>query len=99
MKRAIAIALFAAACGDDASNVTPDGPNLSGDGMNPVGNGPTLGGCPVLPDNHIFNTKIDQLPVDPNSAAYISTIGGSVRLHLDLGQQTDQTQSDYYGIP
>jgi len=99
MIRSIGVLLLVAACGDDASMSTPDGPPLSGDGAPIFGNGPTLGGCPVLPDNHLFNTKIDQLPVDPNSAAYISTIGGTVRLHLDLGQQTDQTQGDYYGIP
>ncbi|HTL38333.1 MAG TPA: hypothetical protein VL326_34620 [Kofleriaceae bacterium] len=104
MNRSIALVMVfvGAACGDDASSSSDaggDGPNLGGDGNQMTGNGPTLGGCPVLPDNHVFNTKIDQLPVDPNSAAYISTIGGSVKLHLDLGQTVDQTQTDFYGIP
>jgi hypothetical protein len=60
---------------------------------------PSLGGCPVLPPNHIFNTPIDGLPVDANSAAYIATIGGTRRLHLDLGTTTDQQAADFYGIP
>lgn len=34
-----------------------------------------------------------------NSAAFISTIGGTTRVHLDLGTQTDQTAANFYGIP
>lgn len=63
------------------------------------GNVPDLGGCPVFPANHIFNTPIDDLPVDPGSAAYIQTIGSTRRVHLDLGTQTDSQAADYYGIP
>jgi len=29
------------------------------------------GGCQVLPNNHIFNTRIDSLPVNSNSAAWM----------------------------
>ncbi len=61
--------------------------------------GPTLGGCPLLPVDHVFNTPIDALPVHPQSAAFIATIGATRRLHLDLGTQTDQQATDYYGIP
>ncbi len=61
---------------------------------------PTLGGCRVLPDNHVFNTAIDTLPVHPSSAAMIDTLGTTgVRLHLDLGQTTDQQSPEYWGIP
>jgi hypothetical protein len=60
--------------------------------------GRTLGGCPILPANHIFNTPIDNLPVHPNSAAFMGTIGNR-NLHLDLGTQTDMSADDYYGIP
>jgi hypothetical protein len=60
--------------------------------------GPTLSGCPMLPQNNIFNTPISTLPVDAHSTDYLNTIG-VVNLHLDLGQQTDQTQTDFYGIP
>lgn len=61
---------------------------------------PTIGGCQILPSNHIFNTPIDTLPVHPNSAAFITTIRSTPRnLHLDLGQDTDPTSSGYYGIP
>jgi hypothetical protein len=57
-----------------------------------------LAGCPILPSNHIFNTPIDSLPVHPDSAAYLASIGIS-NLHLDLGSTTDQQSSTYYGIP
>lgn len=46
---------------------------------------PTIGGCPVFPADNIWNTPISHLPVDPNSAAYINTIGPSVTLHPDFG--------------
>jgi len=46
--------------------------------------GPSLGGCPVFPANDVWNTPINNLPVDPNSAAYINTIGSSTPLHADF---------------
>lgn len=64
-----------------------------------TGAGPELGGCPLLPANHVFNTRIDSLPVHPSSAAFIATIGATRRVHLDLGTQTNQAAADYYGIP
>src|SRR5690242_5864157 len=65
----------------------------------PAGPGPQLAGCPVFPANFIFNTPIDSLPVDPNSDAYITTISGTKKLHLDLGTQLNQQATDFYGIP
>ena len=59
---------------------------------------PVIGGCQVLPSNHVFNTPIDSLPAHPNSSAFIATIG-THRIHLDLGVSTDITSSEYYGIP
>ena len=37
----------------------------------------SYGGFQVLPNNHIFNTRIDSLPVNANSAAWISESGTS----------------------
>jgi len=66
---------------------------------NSPGTGPMIAGCPILPPNHVFNTPIDNLPVDPHAANYLTTIG-SHNLHLDLGQSTDISMADtYYGIP
>ena len=50
--------------------------------------GPTLEGCPVFPADNIWNTSIENLPVHPNSSAYISTIGGTKGLHPDFGSGT-----------
>jgi hypothetical protein len=49
---------------------------------------PTLGGCPVLPTDNIWNTPVDNLPLDPNSAAYINTIGATRHVHADFGSGT-----------
>lgn len=59
---------------------------------------PVVGGCQVLPSNHIFNTPVEAFPVHPSSAAFLATIG-THKLHLDLGQTTDMTSSSYWGIP
>ena len=59
---------------------------------------PAVGGCQLLPADHLFNTPIDALPVHPNSAAFMTTIGRH-NLHLDLGTSTDMTSGEYYGIP
>ena len=52
----------------------------------------TLSGCAVFPSNSIWNTPVDRLPLDTNSAAYINTIGAAKGLHPDFS-------SGIYGIP
>jgi hypothetical protein len=47
--------------------------------------GPTLEGCPVFPADNVWNTPVDTLPVDSNSAAYVNTIGANQGLHPDFG--------------
>ncbi len=47
--------------------------------------GPRIAGCPVFPADNVWNTRIDSLPVDTNSAAYISSIGSATHLHADFG--------------
>lgn len=46
---------------------------------------PVLDGCTVLPADNIWNTRVDWLPLDPNSAAYIQSIGPADTLHADFG--------------
>jgi hypothetical protein len=46
---------------------------------------PEIGGCAVFPANNIWNTRVDNLPLDPNSAAYVATIGTSETVHPDFG--------------
>jgi hypothetical protein len=45
----------------------------------------TLAGCPVFPANNIWNTRINYLPVDPNSDNYVSRIGATSPGHADFG--------------
>ena len=85
--------ILVAACGGGG------GSNNHIDSSGPTADGPSIGTCPILPANHVFNTAIDGLPADPNSAAYITTISPTRKLHLDLGTQTDQQATDFYGIP
>ena len=94
------------ASGGHASGGTTPGTGGKGGGGAPgsggtsgTATGPTVAGCPILPANHVFNTPIDGLPVDPHSSNYLTTIGAH-NLHLDLGQSTDIGMADtYYGIP
>lgn len=60
-------------------------------------NGPTLAGCPLLPANHVLNARVDQLPLDPRSNDYISSIGANVSLHPDFG--SGEWEGGPIGIP
>jgi len=48
----------------------------------------TLGTCPVLPADNIWNTPVDTLPVLSNSASMVTTIGGNTGFHADFGAGT-----------
>jgi hypothetical protein len=58
----------------------------------------TIGGCPVFPANNIWNRDISNLPVRPNSANYIATIGGSSASLLLVSLANSQS-SDASGFP
>ena len=53
--------------------------------------------CPIFPEDHIWNVPIDGLPLDPNSTAYINSIGAERTLHPDFGSGT--WESFPIGIP
>ena len=44
----------------------------------------SVGGCQILPANNIWNTRVDNLPVDPNSANYVNSVGPSSPLFPDF---------------
>ncbi|MGP0101662.1 MAG: hypothetical protein ACLPUT_08590 [Solirubrobacteraceae bacterium] len=50
-------------------------------------------GCPILPAEDPLNQEIADAPVNPNSAAYVASIGLSAHLHPDFGTESS------YGIP
>src|ERR1039457_2462939 len=63
-------------------------------GSKPVGSiGPHEHACPIFPQNNPINQEITHAPVDPNSAAYIASIGLTGHLHPDFGTNPS------YGIP
>jgi hypothetical protein len=51
---------------------------------------PLIAGCPLLPADNIWNTPVDNLPLDPNSNGYINTIGAGRHVHADFGAGTWQ---------
>jgi hypothetical protein len=51
------------------------------------------GGCPVFPADNAINEEVANLPVSPNSKAYVESIGLEAHLHPDFGNNPG------YGIP
>ena len=49
------------------------------------GQSPTVGGCPVLPADNIWNTPVDQLIVSTLSSTWVTTIGSTKTVHADFG--------------
>ncbi len=62
------------------------GSSASVTGPQDTGNG-TIG-CSVFPDDNIWNTPVDTLPVAANSTAYIASIGANTGVHPDFGSGT-----------
>jgi hypothetical protein len=54
-------------------------------------------GCQLFPSDSIWNARVDRLPVDPNSAAYVSTIGEVAAVHADFG--SGEWEGGPIGIP
>src|SRR5690242_10362576 len=46
---------------------------------------PMAGNCRIFSADNIWNTPVDTLPVSPNSATYVSTIGAASPTHADFG--------------
>lgn len=49
---------------------------------------PAIGGCPIFPANNFWNVPVDDLPVHPQSAAWINSIGSNDGFHMDFGSGT-----------
>lgn len=54
---------------------------------------PKIGACSVFPADNVWNTPVDTLPVSPQSATYVATIGANSPTHADFGSGT------YNGAP
>lgn len=46
---------------------------------------PQIAGSNIFPSNNIWNTAVDNLPIDKNSSKYINSIGSGKGLHPDFG--------------
>jgi len=46
---------------------------------------PTIAGCPIFPASSPWNQPVDNLPVAPNSAQLIASIGLDAPVHADFG--------------
>jgi hypothetical protein len=58
---------------------------------------PGAPGCTVLPADNVWHATVTDLPVDPNSATYIASIGDSAPLHPDFG--AGKYDGEPIGIP
>ncbi len=72
-------------------NPTPSVPPTSS--LSPASSPPMIAGCQIFPADNPWNQDISRLPVHPNSAAYIRSIGANEYLHADFGENPE------YGIP
>jgi hypothetical protein len=57
----------------------------------------SIAGCPSFPPSNVWNTRVDQLALDPHSDDYIQSIGPDTGLHPDFGSGSWQGQP--IGIP
>lgn len=46
---------------------------------------PTIGDCPIFPADHVWNARVDHLPVHPMSNQYAAAIGATAHVHADFG--------------
>lgn len=46
---------------------------------------PVLAGCVIFPGDNIWNRRVDDLPIAPNSDAYLQSIGLDEHVHADFG--------------
>jgi len=70
------------------STLENSGPSVKSAGSTVGSPGPTVGGCPVFPADNIWNTAVDNLPVDPHSNQYVASIGADKPLHPDFASAT-----------
>ncbi|MBX9666690.1 MAG: hypothetical protein K2X93_03685 [Candidatus Obscuribacterales bacterium] len=66
---------------------------LSVSSASPASAQQVINGVQVFPANNVWNTKINGLPVDANSATYVNTLGPTKNFHPDWGS------NPAYGIP
>lgn len=83
-----------------AAKVAPTSPTTPTTPTTPTaGEGPRIGGCPLLPPAHSLNQDISGYPVDPRSDAYVRSIGLEAHVHPDFGAADLGQGPGGFGIP
>jgi hypothetical protein len=82
-----------------AATVAQAGSALCPGAALPVQGGAVRGAAPLFPADNWWNHDIRSAPVDANSAAYISFIGGTRTLHPDFGGEESPGSIAIYGFP
>jgi len=52
---------------------------------NPLAPSAEVSACGLFPEDHIWNVPVTGLPVDPDSDAYVRSIGDEIGMHPDFG--------------
>jgi hypothetical protein len=47
-----------------------------------------ISGCSVFPANNIWNTRVDNLPLNAHSDQWVNSIGRDTGFHMDFGSGT-----------
>jgi hypothetical protein len=63
-------------------------PGIAANSADAALSGGIVGGVRIFPPDHIWNARVDTLPVDARSAQYVETIGRTAYLHPDFGSGT-----------
>src|SRR5258708_12129983 len=56
-------------------------------------------GCAFFPPDHIWNARVDRLPVDPQSDAWVATVGPERTLRADLSIPWVKVPGDQPRVP
>lgn len=86
----VLVALGVAGCGGGGGGGGATAPAAAsspsgGGASSPAGSAPTLAGCALFPANNIWNRRVDAVPRDAASDAYVAAIGATRMLHPDFG--------------
>ncbi len=87
--RSLALHLVIVAClCSQTFIITPVQAEESGSQNNAAAISGVIDGCSIFPPNNIWNTPIDNLPVQARSDQWVNTIGRSTGFHMDFGSGT-----------
>jgi len=84
-----------ASSGPGVAVVAP--PSASGPSASPSGSPSAAAGCGTFPADNVWHADVSRLPVNPNSAAWVASMGADRGAHPDFGSGT--VDGAPFGIP